>query len=51
MTIEVNSELVQGEINKSIDDAFRMKYGQSPYLSSMISNSARSATVELLYRD
>lgn len=48
MTKEVNFEPVQGEINKAIDEAYKNKYGSSPYLSPMISNRARAATVKIL---
>lgn len=48
MTKEVNFEPVQGEINKAIDEAYKNKYGNSPYLPPMISNRARAATVKIL---
>lgn len=48
MTKEVSFEPVQGEISKAIDEAYKNKYGSSPYLSPMISNRARAATVKIL---
>lgn len=47
MTKEVGFEPVNGEINDSIDDAYRAKYKTSPYLKPMIGASARSATVKV----
>ena len=51
MTKEVTFESVDGPINESIDNAYREKYNRSPYLRSMISNRARSATVKVLLKD
>lgn len=51
MTKEVTFEPIQGPINDLIDDAYRTKYHGSPYLSSMISSRARSATVKVLPRE
>ena len=50
MTIEVIFEQADADenLNKRIDDAYRKKYSDSPYLSSMISNRARSATVKVI---
>ncbi len=48
MTKEVAFEPVDGSINNRIDDAYHEKYGSSPYLSPMISERARSATVEVM---
>ena len=50
MTKEVNFEPVDGPINDLIDNAYRTKYNSSPYLSSMISTRARSATVKVMPR-
>ncbi|MGV1838346.1 DUF2255 family protein [Rhizobium rhizogenes] len=47
MTIEVSFDPVDGEINQSIDDAYRAKYGKSTYLAPMIGERARSATVKI----
>jgi hypothetical protein len=55
MTKEVTFEPVNAPADKSlndrIDDAYRMKYHSSPYLSAMISTRARAATVRILPRD
>lgn len=48
---EVTFEPVDGAIQGSIDDAYRAKYKDSPYLSPMIGAQARSATVKLRPRD
>ncbi len=46
--LEVKFEPVEGgEINNKIDEAYRIKYEGSPYLSPMISERARSATVRI----
>jgi hypothetical protein len=44
---EVAFEPVEGTINDRIDEAYRAKYRGNPYLASMISASARSATVRV----
>lgn len=51
MTKEVGFEPVEGPINRSIDDAYRSKYGESPYLKPMIGAQARAATVKIIPRD
>jgi hypothetical protein len=51
MTKEVAFEPVEGPINDRIDDAYRVKYGSSPYLDPMISPGARAATVKVLLQD
>lgn len=48
---EVAFEPVDGVLNDRIDDAYRIKYQGSPYLDSMISARARSATVRVMPRD
>jgi hypothetical protein len=48
MRKEVTFEPVDGPINDLIEDAFRAKYRGSPYLGSMISARARSATVKVM---
>jgi hypothetical protein len=48
MTREVVFEPVGGAINDRIDDAYRAKYGGSPYLAPMIGPRARSATARVL---
>ena len=50
-TKEVSFEAVEGPINDSIDDAYRKKYHDSPYLSPMIGPRARSATVKVMPRE
>jgi hypothetical protein len=50
MTKEVNFEQVKGPINDSIDDAYRSKYGGSPYLKPMIGARARAATIKVMPR-
>ena len=49
-TKEVTFEPVDGPINNRIDDAYRAKYHDSPYLSPMIGARARSATVKVMPR-
>ena len=41
-------ELVDGPINKLIDDAYKAKYKGSRYLSPMIGKNARAATVKVV---
>jgi hypothetical protein len=48
MTKEVAFEPVDGALNDRIDEAYRAKYANSPYLKPMISARARSATVRVL---
>jgi len=47
MTKEVVFEPADDPINDRIDEAYRAKYGGSPYLSPMIGEGARSATVRV----
>ena len=51
MTKEVSFEPVEGELNDRIDDAYRVKYKDSPYLAPMIGSRARSATVRVVPRE
>src|SRR4029450_4221816 len=51
MTKEVTFEPVDGPINDRIDDAYRAKYRDSPYLDAMIGTRARSATVKVIPRE
>lgn len=44
----VQFEAVEGEVNNLIDEAYKEKYAQSPYLNSMISEKARSANIKIL---
>ena len=48
MTKEVTFEPVEGPINGRIDDAYRAKYRNSPYLTPMIGAGARAATVNVI---
>ena len=48
LTQEVSFEPVEDSINDSIDDAYRSKYGGSPYLKPMIGAHARAATVKIM---
>ena len=54
MAREVTFEPVDGKMNDSIndrvDDAYRAKYKDSPYLDPMIGADARSATVKVMPR-
>lgn len=51
LTREVAFEPVEGVINERIDEAYRAKYRGNPYLASMISTRARSATVRVAPSD
>jgi hypothetical protein len=51
LTREVVFEPIEGEINDRIDEAYRIKYRGSPYLSAMIGARARSATVRIAPRE
>ena len=48
MVKKVHFEKVTGSINERIDEAYRTKYSNSPYLKSMISERAKDATVRVL---
>lgn len=48
ITREVRFEPVHGDINSVIDEAYRKKYNDSPYLSPMISNRSRAATIKII---
>ena len=51
MTREVEFEPADGTINDRIDEAYRAKYRNSPYLAPMVGERARSATVRITLRD
>jgi hypothetical protein len=51
MTKEVIFEATDGPLNDQIDDAYRLKYRGSPYLSPMIGARARAATVKIMPRE
>ena len=44
----VRFEPVNGIINAEIDEAYKQKYSNSPYLGAMISERAKAATVQIL---
>ena len=50
MTKEVTFERIEGLISDRIDNAYRIKYRGNPYLNSMISARARSATIKITPR-
>lgn len=50
LTKEVTFTPYTGSGSSSIDQAYREKYGESPYLASMISDRARAATLQILPR-
>jgi hypothetical protein len=50
MTKDVTFEPVSGPIDDLVDNAYRTKYHDSPYLSPMIGARARSATVKVTPR-
>jgi hypothetical protein len=50
ITKDVTFEPTDGRINDRIDDAYRAKYGDSPYLAPMIGARARAATVKITPR-
>lgn len=50
MIFEVSFFRVSGSVNTSIDEAYRKKYSDSPYLNSMISERARMATIRIQER-
>jgi hypothetical protein len=51
LTKEVTFESVAGPLNERVDEAYRAKYGGSPYPSPMIGARARAATVKVMPRD
>ena len=51
MTKDVAFAPVEGAINDRIDDAYREKYRDSPYLAPMIGPRALAATVQISPRD
>lgn len=50
MTKDVGFEQVIDGINNQIDEAYRIKYKDSPYLSPMIGTKARSATIKVILK-
>ena len=51
MTKEVTFEPAEGAIHDLIDEGYRQKYRDSPYLNPMISAQARAATVKVMPRE
>jgi len=51
LTKEGSCEPVDGAVQDRIDDAYRAKYRESPYLGAMIGARARSATVKVMPRE
>ena len=49
-TKEVAFAPVEGPINDRIDEAYRAKYRESPYLAPMVAERARSATITITPR-
>jgi len=49
-TLDVTFEPVDGAINDRIDDAYRAKYGNSPYLAPMLSEEVRATTLRIVPR-
>ena len=47
LTEEVAFESADGPIQDRIDEAYRDKYRQSPYLAPMIGEHARAATIQI----
>jgi len=51
MTKDVAFAQVEGPVNDRIDEAYRAKYHDSPYLGSMIGAGARAATIKITPRE
>ena len=51
MIKEVTFESVEGDINAQIDEAYKKKYSDSPYLSPMIGSRAKAATVRIVPKE
>jgi hypothetical protein len=49
-TKEVAFAPVEGPINDRIDEAYRAKYRESPYLAPMVAERARSVTIKITPR-
>ena len=48
---DVQFEPIKDEaLNQKIDEAYRAKYHSSPYVSHMIANGSRAATMEILLK-
>mgnify|MGYP001014987622 CR=1 FL=1 len=51
LTRDVTFEPVDGPVNEAVDQAYRAKYGSSPYLSAMIGDQVQCTTVKIMPRD
>jgi hypothetical protein len=51
MMKDVNFDPADGPINDLVDEAYRAKYRNSPYLDAMVGTRARSATVAITPRE
>jgi hypothetical protein len=51
LTKEVAFEPVDADIHDRIDETYRVKYRDSPYLNPVIGAHARAATVRIIPRD
>jgi hypothetical protein len=51
MMKEVVFEPVEGDVNAQIDEAYKKKYSDSPYLSPMIGSRAKAATVKIVPKE
>src|SRR5437764_3476464 len=51
MIKEVTFEPVEGGVNAQIDEAYKKKYSDSPYLSPMIADQAKAATVKIVPKE
>jgi hypothetical protein len=51
MTCEVAFEPVDGLLNDPIDQAYRVKYGNSQYLAPMVSYRAGAATIRVIPKE
>lgn len=45
---QVKFEIVEGSIKDQIDNAYRAKYSNSPYLKPMIESQAKAATIKII---
>lgn len=51
MIKEVAFEPAEGVVNAQIDEAYKKKYRDSPYLSPMIGSRAKAATVKIVPKE
>jgi hypothetical protein len=50
LTKDVSFEPIDGPINDRIDEAYRTKYRDSPYLNPMLAEAVRAATIRVMPR-